>query len=61
MKKIGGVMIGNYNYIGTGLNGLIQEVKSKGKNPFRFLRFFHINKGYRMSHWALKTKRIRYQ
>ena len=30
MKLISGGMIGNSNYIGTSLNGLIQEVKSKG-------------------------------
>ena len=38
MKLIGGGMIGNFKYIGTRLNGLIQEVKSKGKTPFQFLK-----------------------
>ena len=40
MKLISGGMIGNSNYIGTSLNGSIQEVKSKGKNPIQFLHFF---------------------
>ena len=31
LKLIGIGMIGNYNYIGTSLNGSIQEVNSKGK------------------------------
>ena len=33
MKLIGIIMIGNSNYIGTILNGFLQEVKSKGNNP----------------------------
>ena len=31
-------MIGNYNYIGASLNGLIQEVKSEGKTLFSFFK-----------------------
>ena len=38
MKLISGGMIKNSNYIGTSLNGLIQEVKLKGKNPIQFLQ-----------------------
>ena len=38
MKLISGGIIGNFNYIGTILNGLIQEVKSKGKKPIHFLQ-----------------------
>ena len=38
MKLISGGMIGNSNCIGTILNGLIQEVKSKGKNPNQYLQ-----------------------
>ena len=52
MKLIGGGMIGDPNYIGTSLNGLIQEVKSREINPYHFLQFFYLNKGYRMSHWV---------
>ena len=40
MNLIGIGMIGNFNYIGTSLNGSIQEVKSKGKNPIKFINFF---------------------
>ena len=35
MWLIGIGMIGTSYYIGTSLNGLIQEVKSKGKNPIQ--------------------------
>ena len=38
MGLINGGMIRNSNYIGTSLNGLIQEVKLKGKNPIQFLK-----------------------
>ena len=38
MKLISGGMIGDSNYIGTSLNGLIQEIKSKGKNLFSYLK-----------------------
>ena len=34
MRLISGEIIGDSNYIGTSLNSLIQEVKSKGKKPF---------------------------
>ena len=37
MKLISGGMIVTSNYIGTSLNGLIQEVYPKGINPFQFL------------------------
>ena len=38
MKLISGGMIGNYNYIGTSLNGLIINLTPKELNPFLFLR-----------------------
>ena len=37
MKLIGIVMIGNSNYIGTSLIGLIKKVKPKENNPIKFL------------------------
>ena len=37
MKLISGLSIGYYNYIGTILNGLIQEVKPKGIKTLQFL------------------------
>ena len=37
MKLISVGIIGNQNYIGTSLNGPIQEVEPKGINPFQFL------------------------
>ena len=40
MRLISGGIIVNSNYIGTSLNGLIQEVKSKGKTIFSFFNFF---------------------
>ena len=40
MKLIGIVMIRNLNYIGTSLNGSIQEFKSKGENPIHFILKF---------------------
>ena len=49
MNLIGIVMIGNRNYIGTILNGSIQEVKSKGKTLFSFFKILDINKGDRTS------------
>ena len=53
MKLISGVMIRNSNYIGTSLNGLIQEVKPNGMKPFQFLQInFNLNKGDRTSHWV---------
>ena len=45
-------MIGDSNYIGTILNGLIQEVKLKGKTPIQFLQNHYINKNARTSHWV---------
>ena len=38
MKLISGGMIGNSNYIGTSLNGWIQEVEPKGINTFQFIQ-----------------------
>ena len=38
MKLISGGMIGDSNYIGTSLNGSIQEVEPKGINPFQFFQ-----------------------
>ena len=38
MRLISGIIIGDSNYIGTSLNELIQELKSKGINPFQFLQ-----------------------
>ena len=38
MKLIIGGMIGNSNYIGTSLNGSIQEVEQKIINPFQFVQ-----------------------
>ena len=38
MRIISGGMIVDSDYIGTGLNGLIKEVKLKGKNPIQFLQ-----------------------
>ena len=38
MNLIGGGMIGDSNYIGTCLNGLIQNQPSKELNPFKFLQ-----------------------
>ena len=40
MKIISGGMIGNSNYIGTSFNGLIQELKLKGKNLIQFIQLF---------------------
>ena len=52
MKLTIGGIIENSKYIGTNLNGLIQEVKLKGKNPIQFLQFFYLNKNERTSHWV---------
>ena len=38
MNLIGGGMIGNSNYIGTCLNGLIRNQLPKELNPFQFLQ-----------------------
>ena len=56
MNLIGGGMILNFNYIGTGLNGLIQEIKSKEKNTFQFIQKNYINKGDITSHWFGHSK-----
>ena len=37
-KLISGGMIGNYNYIGTNLNGWIQNIPPKEINPILFLQ-----------------------
>ena len=52
MKLIGIGIIVDSNYIVTSLNGSIQEVISKRKDPIQFLQFFLINKGDRTSHWV---------
>ena len=44
MKLIDSGIVRNSEYIRTRLNGLTQDVKSKGINSFRFLQFFYINK-----------------
>ena len=57
MKIIGGIMIGNSNYIGTRLNGSIQEVKSKVKKPIQFIqKNGYINKCDRTSYWVGHSK-----
>ena len=38
MKLISGGMIGNTNYIGTSLGGLLQEIKPKEIITFQFLQ-----------------------
>ena len=38
MKLISGGMIGNSNYIGTRLNGWIQNLSLKGNNPIQFFK-----------------------
>ena len=52
MRLISGGIIVNSNNIGTILNGLIQEVKSKGKNPIQFLQKNNMNKNDRTYHWV---------
>ena len=44
MRLIGIGMIGNFNYIGTSLNGSILEVKSKIKIPIQFLQKYQKQK-----------------
>ena len=57
MRLISGGMIGNSNYIGTSLNGLIQEVKPNGMKPFQFLQInFNLNKVDIKSHWVGHSK-----
>ena len=38
MNLISGGMIGDSDFVGKSLNGLIQQVKSKGKKPIQFLQ-----------------------
>ena len=38
MKLIGDGMVGNSNYIGTSLNGLILNIPPKELNPFLFFQ-----------------------
>ena len=38
MNLISGVMIGNFNYIGTNLNGWIQNLPPKEITPIQFLQ-----------------------
>ena len=50
-------IIGDSNYIGTRLNGSIQEVKSKVKKPIQFLqKNGYINKCDRTSYWVGHSK-----
>ena len=42
MKLTGGEMIGNSNYIGTCLNGLIQNKQLNELDPFQFLQISSI-------------------
>ena len=56
MKLISGGIIGNSNYIGTSLNGSIQELLPKGINPFRFIKKFYLNIGDKTSHWIEHSK-----
>ena len=37
------------------LEGVIQEVKSKGKNPIHFLQLFYLNKNDRTYHWVVHS------
>ena len=46
------VMIGNSNYIGTSLSGLIQEVKSNEKLYSTSSKIYYIDQGDRMDHWV---------
>ena len=55
MRRISGGMVGNSNYIGTSLNGLIQEVKLKEKKPIQFPNFFSLNQVDRTSHWVVHS------
>ena len=55
IQLIGIGMIGDSNYIGTSLNGSIQEVESKGKNNAVSLKNY-INKGDRTSHQVGHSK-----
>ena len=56
MKLIGIGIIVHSDYIGTSLNGSIEEVVSKGENPNHFLQSFYINKGDRTYHCVGHSK-----
>ena len=56
MDLIGGGMIGNYNYIGTCMNGLIQNQPPKELNPFQFLQKLYINNKDRTAHFVGHSK-----
>ena len=49
---IGIGMVGNSNYIGTILSGLIQEVKSKEKPYSVYSKRYYINQYLRTAHWV---------
>ena len=50
-------MIGNPNYIGTCLNGLIQNQQLNELNPFQFLqKKFYINNNDRTAHFVGRSK-----
>ena len=50
MKLIICGMIGNSDYIGASLNGWIQELLTKGINPFQFHQKIYLNKVERSAH-----------
>ena len=53
MNLIGGGMIGNSNYIGTCLNGLIQNQPPKRVKPFSVSsKKFYINNNYRTDNFV---------
>ena len=56
IKLISGGMIGGSNYIGTNLNGRIQNISSKEINPIQFLQNVYLNKNYRTVHWVGHSK-----
>ena len=56
-NRIGGGMIGNFNYIGTCLNGLIQNQPPKRVKPFSVsLKKFYINNNDRTAHFVGHSK-----
>ena len=52
MKLTGGGLIGNSNYIGTCLNGLILNQPPKELNPFQFLKKNYVSKNDRTAHFV---------
>ena len=57
INLIGGGMIGNSNYIGTCLNGMIQNQPPKELNPFQFLqKRFYINNNDITAHFVGHSK-----